>query len=157
MKAIKVKRQIDRPLAQTPTTRTLLLALGLIVILVLAVSSMLAQGRKTRLAPPADFQQAAEIDLSARPYDAETLMQFSLEETAVVGIFFTIRDIDTTYFDLSLSGLDGDSLVILHSEDYRTDRDGGGLWEQSLPPGAYRLVLTAAQSPGALSVYWGYR
>jgi len=84
-------------------------------------------------------------------------MQFSLEETAVVGIFFTIRDIDTTYFDLSLSGLDGDSLVILHSEDYRTDRDGGGLWEQSLPPGAYRLVLTAAQSPGALSVYWGYR
>jgi hypothetical protein len=46
--------------------------------------------------------------------------------------------------------------VILHSEDYRTDHDGGGLWEHSLPPGTYRLVLTAEQGSGMLSVYWGY-
>ena len=43
MNAIKVKRQIDKPLAQTPTTRTLLLALGLIVIIMLAASNIPAR------------------------------------------------------------------------------------------------------------------
>lgn len=138
--------------------RITLLAVGLFsVFLLLLAYAFLGEAGQTGLAPPADFQPMAEIDLSAGPYNAETLGQFIVEEAAVVGIFFSIQGIDTPYFDLRLTGPDDESPVILHSEDYRTDADGGGLWEKSLAPGTYRLELTARQSPGALTVYWGYR
>ncbi|MFZ1397227.1 MAG: hypothetical protein WAS33_10040 [Candidatus Promineifilaceae bacterium] len=80
--------------------------------------------------------------------------EFTLTETAVAHIFYTIPNIDTAEFDLRLLGPNGDSLVILHSEEFRTDKSGGGTWEQSLPAGVYQLVLTASQTPGTLSVYW---
>ncbi len=87
-------------------------------------------------------------------FNEEALAEFTLEETAVVKIFYTIPNIDTSYFDLSLKGSDGGNIVILHSEDFRTDKDGGGTWEQRLPPDVYRLMLTTSQTPGTLSVYW---
>ena len=106
--------------------------------------------------PPPDFQFVAEVDLSTQPHDEELLGEFTLGETAVTRIFYTIPNIDTTDFDLRLVGPNDDSFVILHSEDFRTDERGGGTWEQSLPAGDYRLVLTASQTAGTLSVYWNY-
>jgi len=70
----------------------------------LPLAVRLPQNRRSRLVPPPGFQLVAEIDLSSRSYEAETLGQFSLDETAVTGIFFTIQDINTTYFDLNLIG-----------------------------------------------------
>lgn len=124
---------------------------GLFIIVLLAVSCTAGQTQPT---PSPDFQSMAEVDLSAQPHDDEMLGEFTLMETAVAHIFYTIPNIDTTIFDLSLSGPDGESFVILHSEDFRTDESGGGTWEQSLPAGVYQLVLTASQTPGTLSVYW---
>ena len=139
------------------TRRVTLIALSLLVILAVIFTYIWlnkAGDALTGLTPPADFEPMAEIDLSAQAYSEETLAQFALDDTSDVGVFFTIPEIDTSYFDLSLKDADGNSLTILHSEALRTDRDGGGLWEQTLPPGGYRLVLSAAQSPGVLSVYW---
>jgi len=127
------------------------LTMGLFIFVLLTVSCQTDQAQ-----PPPDFQVVAEVDLSAQPYDAETVGEFTLGETAVARIFYTIPNIDTTNFDLSLIGPNDDSFVILHSEDFRTDEDGGGTWEQRLPAGDYRLVLTAPQTPGTLSVYWNY-
>lgn len=124
---------------------------GLFIIVLLTVSCTAGQAQPT---PPPGFQLMAEVDLSARPYEGEMVGEFTLRETAVASIFYTIPNIDTTIFDLSLSGPDGASFVILHSEDFRTDESGGGAWEQSLPAGVYQLVLTASQNPGTLSIYW---
>lgn len=124
------------------------IGLGLFIV-VIATSCMAVQQ-----ALPADYQLLAELNLADQDYEAETIGEFRLEETAVTSILYTIPNIDTAYFDLSLIGLDGETHLILHSEDYQTDAKGGGAWEQSLPPGVYRLVLTAHQSPGVLSVYW---
>jgi len=129
------------------------LIVGLLIFVLLTVS---CQANQAELVPPSDFQLVAEVDLSAQLYDEETVGEFTLAETAVTRIFYTIPNIDTTNFDLSLIGPNDDSLVILHSEDFRTDEDGGGTWEQRLPAGDYRLVLTAPQTPGTLSVYWNY-
>lgn len=109
------------------------------------------------MTPPPDFQPLAVVDLAAQAHAAEMVGQFTVTETAVVSLFYTIPNIDTTVFDLSLSGPDGDSIVILHSEAFRTDDNGGGTWEQSLPPGEYRLLLTAPQTDGTLSVYGKYQ
>jgi len=110
------------------------LLLGLLLITLLAVG---CTGQHEQI--PSDAQLLAEVDLAAQPHDAEAVGEFSLAETAV--------------FDLSLSGPD-DNFVVLHSEDFRTDENGGGTWEQNLAPGTYQLVLTASQTPGTLSVYW---
>jgi hypothetical protein len=127
------------------------LIVGLFIFVLLTVSCQTDPAKPT---PPPDFQFVAEVDLSAQPYDAETVGEFTLGETAVTRIFYTIPNIDTADFDLRLIGPNDDSLVILHSEDFRTDESGGGTWEQSLPAGDYQLVLTASPTPGMLSVYW---
>lgn len=106
--------------------------------------------------PPPDFQLVAEVDLSNQAYDEEIVGEFTVTETAVTTIFYTIPNIDTATFDLSLSGPNDASFVILHSEDFRTDENGGGTWEQSLPAGNYQLLLTVPQTSGTLSVYWHY-
>jgi hypothetical protein len=75
-----------------------------------------------------------------------------LDEPALVGVFLAIRSIDTTYFDLSLTGPDGYSSVISHGVGYNAEQDGG-LWEEELQPGIYQILLTSHQSPGTASVY----
>ena len=105
-----------------------------------------------RLSPPQGFDPVARIDLSARPYSAEPLAQFTLEESTYTGVFLDVRNINTTYFDLRVIGPDGYSSIVLHGQGYNTARDGG-LWERELQPGTYQIVLTAHQSPGNVSVY----
>jgi hypothetical protein len=105
-----------------------------------------------KLSPPAGFRAVAEIDLSRQIYSAETLAEFTVDQPAYVGVFVIVRDINTSYFDLRVVGPDGDSSVVLHGEGYRADHDGG-LWEENVSPGTYRLVLTANQSPGNAAIF----
>jgi hypothetical protein len=110
------------------------------------------QNSANRFSPPPDFVKVARIDLSSRPYESEALASFTMEQPGLAGVFITVRNIDTKYFDLSVVGPDGWKSVVLHGEGYSAAQDGG-LWEKSLPPGTYELVLTSAQSAGIASVY----
>ncbi len=144
-----------RRFTKAATTRHFIMLLAMLSALILfAVGCNAGQ---TGLTPPPDYQTVATVDLSAQPHDGAEVGQFTLTETAVVNIFYTLPNIDTTYFDLSLSGPNGDNLVILRSETFRTDENGGGSWEQRLSPGEYRLLLTAPQTSGTLSVYGNYQ
>jgi hypothetical protein len=108
-------------------------------------------------APPPHFESLAQLDLSAGPVTDQVVGEFTLDETAEVGIFFTLQELNSDYFDLRLVTADGEEITILHGEAMRTDQNGGGLWEERLSPGAYRLLLTAHQSPGRVALYWGQR
>ena len=121
------------------------------ILILLTVSCQAA--RSDPATPPPDALFLAEVDLSAQSYEAETVGQFTVAETAVITIFYTLPDANTPYFDLTLNGEAADSLRILHSENYRTDQNGGGQWEKSLEPGQYDLVLTATSGSGVLSIY----
>lgn len=126
--------------------------LGMLVVLAFLLNMSAAENPVDRLSPPGDFVRIAEIDLSTQAYSGEVLAQFSIEAAAEAGIFVLVKDINTPYFDLRVVGPDGYSSVVLHGEGYWTDRDGG-LWEATLSPGTYQLVLTSHQSPGSVSVY----
>lgn len=130
-------------------TKAAFLLLGLLIFNLLAVGCGANQGQQIS----SEAQLVAEVDLSTQPHDAEVVGEFSLAETAVVTLTYTMPNVDTAVFDLSLNG-PNDDYVILHSEGYRTDENGGGSWEQNLAPGTYQLVLTASQTSGTLSVYW---
>lgn len=133
---------------------------GIAVFLLSLILLMMGAGCTTDEAVgtvPPDFQLVAEVDLSTQSHVKESLGEFTLAETAVTSIFYTIPNIDTATFDLSLSGPNDASFVILHSEDFRTDENGGGTWEQSLPAGDYQLLLTVPQTSGTLSVYWHHK
>ena len=148
---------IRKPSNTVSARRMTLLGLGLLIGLFALSAYLFWRQNQNNLAVAPDFQLAARVDLAARSYDGETVAQLRLEETAVVHIYYTLPNIDLAYFDLSLMGSNGDSHLILHSEDYQTDENGGGAWEARLPRGAYQLVLTAPKSPGTLSIYWEIR
>jgi hypothetical protein len=102
--------------------------------------------------PPPGYASVAQLNLSVRTYSTQTITGFTLDETSYVGVFIAVRSIDTSYFDLTVTGPGGFCSTVLHGEGYRADQDGG-LWEKHLPPGSYQLILTSHQSPGTLSVY----
>ena len=140
------------------TRRMTMLGLGLLIgLFVLSAYLFWRQNQNNMAVVPSGFQLAAKVDLAARSYDGETVAQLTLKETAVVHIYYTLPNIDLAYFDLNFKGSNGDTHLILHSEDYQTDENGGGAWEERLPRGAYQLVLTAPKSPGTLSIYWEIR
>jgi hypothetical protein len=121
-------------------------------ILVITLNFQSVGNLSARFSPPQGFAKVAEIDLSARSYSSETVARFTLDETSTAGVFIVVRNIDTTYFDLSVTGPDGASSIVLHGEGYSASQDGG-LWEKNLPSGTYQLVLTSAVSPGTTTVY----
>jgi hypothetical protein len=127
-----------------------IMAFGIVVTFLLNLSA--AKDPLARFSPPQDFAPVARIDLSTRAHSREALAEFSLHESAYVGVFLVINNINTTYFDLSVIGPDGYSSTVLHGEGYNAAQDGG-LWEKNLQPGRYQLVLTSHQSPGTASVY----
>jgi hypothetical protein len=145
----------DRNTLTVDTRRTIPIMTSIMVSLVILVFTFNASANKNSLnkfTPPQDFVPVAQIDLSTRAYSTEALAQFSLDRSTYVGVFIAIRSIKTTYFDLSITGPDGYSSVILHGEGYNAFQDGG-LWEENLAPGDYQIVLTSHQSPGTASVY----
>jgi hypothetical protein len=148
-------RNIDRKTIAAGAWTTLPAMTGFLAIctlLTLALNSLSAGNSLGKLSPPPDFEPVAQVDLSRQAYADETLTQFSLDEPASVGVFFVIRNIDTMYFDLSVAGPDDYHSIVLHGEVYSADQDGG-LWQETLRPGTYQLVLTSHQSPGTVSIY----
>ena len=105
--------------------------------------------------PPSYFEPLAQIDLSAGPVEEEVVGKFIVDETAVTGVYYSLQGLDSDYFDLRLIGPNGEEITILHREEMRTDQKGGGMWERSLSPGVYRLLLTAQEGPGHVALYWG--
>jgi hypothetical protein len=139
--------------AGTRTTLTWMAGiLASVILLTLVLNNVVADPSLNSFSPPEDFQPVAEIDLSKQAYAGETLAEFTLEKATYVGVFITIRDIDTTYFDFAVSGAHGFRSTVIHGEGYRAEQDGG-LWEQNLPPGTYQLVLTSHESTGTVAVY----
>lgn len=140
----------------TAGTRTVVLwmtgIMASCLVLVFVINSPAASNPPNKLFPPSGFEVVAEVKLSRQAYSLETLAEFTLEAPAEVGVFIVVRDINTSYFDLSLIGPDGYRAVVMHGEGYRADRDGG-LWEENLLPGTYQVVLTSDQSPGTASVF----
>lgn len=140
-------------LARTPKTVPALTGVMVICIVsVVVLNSFAGRNSINKFAPPQDFVQVAQIDLSKQAYPSEMLTQFTVAEPTYVGIFIVIRDINTTYFDISVTGANGFSSTVVHGEGYNAFQDGG-LWEQSLAAGTYQVVLTSHQSPGSVSVY----
>ena len=126
-----------------------------VACLLVLVAGLAGAGQVWAMQPvlPPGYAPVAEVDLAAGAQDDAMLAQFSLAHAAEVGIFFTVRNLDTPYFDLSVQGADGVRIPVLHGENYRTDWAGSGEWRKLLPPGAYRLLLTTAQSTGRVAAY----
>jgi len=146
---------MNHPHSSNTSRRRWLVVLSFSIILVAAASTAVYL-RASQLSSLPKFQLVAEADLASRAYDAEILAQFTVGEKRLIGLFYTLPDAELPYFDLSLIGPGDQRQVILHSEDYRTDQNGGGSWQQHLTPGSYRLALTAEPGRGLLSVYTDY-
>ena len=148
-------REVDFETLKSGTRRIMPVMTGIMAIcvtLVLMFNASAAGKSLDRFSAPQGFAPIARIDLSTRPYSSQVLTEFSLDEPAYVDIFIIIRDINTSYFDVSVTGPGGYNSTVLHGEGYNAGQDGG-LWEEHLRTGTYQIVLTSHQSPGTASVY----
>lgn len=132
---------------------------GLILTVLVLGLSVLAYGLFTFAAPkatepPPGYQLARQVDLASQTFAAEEMLAFTLDDTTTAGIFFDLESVDTSYLELSLQEADGARMSLLQSQELRTDRQGGGLWERELLPGSYQLLLSASQGKGVLAIYW---
>jgi hypothetical protein len=142
-------------LASTPGTvvpRRWLVIAGLVVLafLVLAILGFyfLLDGGSG----PQGYSRAAQVDLSERAYENETLYRFTAQEGELVGISVHIENIDTPYLDLILVGADGQAYGLLHGQDFSTEAsDSQGSY--GLATGEAQIVLTSQASPGTLTIY----
>lgn len=140
----------------TSGTGSLLLRMASLMALCILVTFLMnafaSKNSLNKFSPPDGFVPVAEVDLSKRAYSSETLAEFTLEKPEIFDVFVVIHNINTTYFDLSVTRPDGFRSLILHGEGYNAVQDGG-LWQKNLPPGSYQVVLTSHPSPGTASIY----
>ncbi len=148
-------RDIDREILISGTRKTVSVMTGIMALCLISVFMLntVAKGNGlSRFSPPQDFTPVSQINLSTRAYSNETLAQFTVDKATYVGVFLVIRNINTTYFDVSVTGPNNYRSTVLHGEGYNAFEDGG-LWEENLAPGTYQVVLTSHQSPGSAAVY----
>jgi hypothetical protein len=132
--------------SSTPTV--VAIALMLVVAVVVATRQLPA-----RQPQPQGYERLAQADLAAQAHQDHELIAFSLAQTGEVGLYFTLQNLRTTAFELAVVGADGTSYTVMQADALRTDRRGDGQWAETLPPGEYQLLLTAAQSAGTVTVY----
>lgn len=128
----------------------------LAVAILIAVSVYLLVVTRNRVAEavlPDSYRLMAVVDLAEQAHRETVLAEFSLTEPTAMELYFSLQSVDTSYLDLSLVAADGRIFLILHSEDYRTDEAGSGTWRETLLPGDYRLLLSAAQGQGKVTIY----
>ncbi|MFO7681004.1 MAG: hypothetical protein R6X34_13220 [Chloroflexota bacterium] len=126
---------------------------AVVLMLFTAVLVATRQNRSQSAAVPEGYRLLGEVDLSGGPYAEAVVGEFVAAETAVTRLYLSLPNLDTSAFNLSLQGADGTAYPILQAANYRTNQDGGGDWQETLPPGRYQLRLTAAQSTGSVAIY----
>ncbi len=127
--------------------------IAVVLMLFVAVLVAVRQNRGQRAEASADNQLLTELDLGNGPFAEAVVGEFMVTGTAVTHLHFSLQNLDTPIFSLKLQADDGTLYTILQAENYRTNRDGGGDWQETLLPGRYQLLLTAAQSTGLVTIY----
>lgn len=133
--------------SSTPTV----VAIALMLVVAVVVATRQLPARQSQ--PLRSYERLAQADLAAQAHQDHELIAFSLAQTGEVGLYFTLQNLRTTAFELAVVGADGTSYTVMQADALRTDRRGDGRWAETLPPGEYRLLLTAAQSAGTVTVY----
>lgn len=124
----------------------------LVILLPLLVAAFVAI-RVADRQPAPSLDQVATIDLADSAHDAAVLARFSLRAPAEVELRFTLNQVETARFDLSIAETAGARYSIVRATAFRTDEHGGGAWRQLLPAGDYRVLLSAAQGSGIVTIH----
>lgn len=128
-------------------------SVAIVLMLFTAVMVAIWRNNERSLGVPADYQPLAELDLRDGPFAEMVVGEFAVGATAVTHLHLSLQNLNTPLFTLRLQDENGPTYTILHAENYRTNRDGGGDWQETLLPGRYQLRLTAAQGSGLVTVY----
>ncbi len=104
---------------------------------------------------PKGYSLYATIDLSARDVEGGTIARFDLSRAGDAAVLLRLTGVDARYIDVALVPSQGDSIQLMHAEDFSTvvsDTQN----QYRLPAGEYRIVLTSRKSTGILKVYFSF-
>lgn len=139
-------------------SRTPAIGLSSLLVVIFAVTTTLQTGlapkQVSNFRPPVGYQRISTVMLSDRDYQNETVASFSIEQECETGVYLWVKDINTTFFDVTLIGPEGKQFPMLHAEGYKSTYDSAKI-ETNMGPGEYRLVMTGSQSRslGEVSFY----
>ena len=139
----KLFKQNDPDFLQKGSLRTgmVMTAIAVPLLFFTLTSSRFLPGRyDDPLVPPDGYEQVVSFNLQDQAVNLETVFRFTVEAPQLVGIYVQLENIDTTYFDLSLTGPGGYEKVLLHAEGYSVSKDST-LFEERLAAGEYELVV----------------
>ncbi len=101
---------------------------------------------------PPDSRLIKTISLAESAHDKTNLCDFTLTESAPIGIYLIVENINTSFVDVRLTGPASYDQVIVHGEGYSAAFDYPRL-ETTLQPGHYMCLLTSQPSSGTISLY----
>ena len=102
--------------------------------------------------PPPGYQFIREIQLSGQANQDLPVVAFNHTSANPRGIFIRLRNVQAGQISLRLAGPDGYSRILLDLENFSIGSDSV-LFEETLEPGQYQVLLTSQKSPGSLSFY----
>lgn len=144
-------RGAEAPLANPATRRTLAVMLAL--TFALAGGLLLVNGGSQAASVPAEYRLVAQTDLSQADPAGVVIYAFDRAEAGPLGVYLVARNVRTDILDVTLTGPEGWSFVVLHGEGYSTPEDRSNPAWGKLPAGHYELVLTGSPARGEIAVY----
>ena len=92
------------------------------------------------------------VKLPEKDYNSEPIYRLAVNEDRHVKIFVAIKDINTKYIDIRLTGAGNYDYPMLHGEGYWTNYDKCDV-DVELKKGEYQIELTSKKSKGKVYFY----
>lgn len=133
------------------TYLTLLVSAGLVLSLTVLINVAGGGAGRQVLPVPEGYQFIRRVELSGVDKQDEVIAVFT-RWLGSGGILLDLSDVKSELLDVRLEGDNGFEDTLLHGEVYSTDQ-GRVEYARDLPPGEYRIYLTARAASGVLTVY----
>ncbi|MFN7037204.1 MAG: M50 family metallopeptidase [Bellilinea sp.] len=130
---------------------TLLVSAGLVLSLTAMINALGSGARRAAQAVPEGYQFIRRVELSGGEKQDEVIAVFT-RWLGSGGILLDLSGVKSELLDVRLAGDNGFEETLLHGEDL-TSEQGRVEYTKDLPPGEYRIYLTARGASGVLTVY----
>ncbi len=99
------------------------------------------------------YTMGSQTDLSKQDYKELAICSFKLDSQKSVKILLIMKHFNTKYIDFKLIGSNGYQKLVLHGEEFFSNRVKEE-YSFKLDPGEYKVVMNSKKSKGKVLCYW---
>ena len=134
------------------TLAVLVLAFAVVAAAAFSLGAVFSTSTLDFMNPPADYTQAAIIQLVEHGLDAEPVYTFTLDQPASVSLFFGVTGLTRGPAKIALSGPEGYSSIFFTAGEESSGNFVVNPSDLELAAGQYQIMLTFPQDPGVVVI-----